>query len=189
MISFIIFTALFLGPIRGGILGAYTASIGAITRLENWPTLEKYNRILSARIFFATWVGVYWFTVTLVFVIARFGPAITMYRYQRCRGVQQQFLLGYEVNETIFEDNPDTILAMNIIPVDFKSAYTESLNEFLNLLFEHIPGADYPNSPGNWDPTNPLVSGLWIGCVFGPHTQAHVEFVDQKLFLFRHCLL
>ena len=48
----------------------------------------------------------------------------------------------------------------------------ERTNEPTNERSRHstkllqIPGADFSNSVGVWNPENPLIAGLWVGCLF-----------------------
>ena len=47
-------------------------------------------------------------------------------------------------------------------------AITKVPNALLYTLaiITQVPGADTGSSPGVWNPENPLVAGLWIGCLF-----------------------
>eukprot|EP00750_Incisomonas_marina_P002694 INCI12562.3.p1 GENE.INCI12562.3~~INCI12562.3.p1 ORF type:complete len:1302 (+),score=187.76 INCI12562.3:246-4151(+) len=162
LFSFIIFTAFIMRPLTAVLIMLYEMLIKCITKIENWPSLRAYNKVFLTRRFTSLWINSYWFNMTLVFAITRFGPAINQYRYQRCRGVAQDFSNGTQcaaVNtggDNLFE----------VVESDFRTpAGSNASNAFIDLLMM-VPGADTGSSPGVWNPENPLIAGLWIGCLF-----------------------
>eukprot|EP00750_Incisomonas_marina_P030255 INCI744.2.p1 GENE.INCI744.2~~INCI744.2.p1 ORF type:complete len:1099 (-),score=157.51 INCI744.2:1860-5156(-) len=153
LLSFIIFTALIMRPITGALIAAYEAMVRCITKLENWDSLRRYNEAYVTRRFTALWLNLYWFNMMLVFIITRFGPSINTYRYERCRGVQQVFNLEAGDAVDLFEIQP------------FNHSSGSAADNLVDLLLQ-IPGADVGSSVGVWNPENPLIAGLWIGCLF-----------------------
>ena len=94
LFSFIIFTAFIMRPITGVVITVYDLLVTCATKIENWPSLRAYNKVFLTRRFTSLWMNSYWFNIILIFIITRFGPAINQYRYQRCRGVAQDFSNG-----------------------------------------------------------------------------------------------
>ena len=164
LFSFIIFTALIMRPITALFIMLYEMMIKCATKLENWPSLGAYNKHFLTRRFTSLWINSYWFNMALIFVITRFGPALNQYRYQRCRGIAQDFSNGTScVVDSQLDATGD---GFEIVERDYRASIgTNATNAFLDLLLK-IPGADSSSSPGVWNPENPLIAGLWIGCLF-----------------------
>ena len=160
LLSFIIFTAFIMRPITGLVIAVYEMVVKCTTKIENWPTLISYNKHFLTRRFTSLWINSYWFNMTLIFIVTRFGPAINQYRYQRCRSVAQDFSNG-----TCELESPSH--AFEVVPYDYHADTGSNVtNAFLDLLLL-VPGTESASSsPGVWNPENPLVAGLWIGCLF-----------------------
>lgn len=85
-IPFIMLTVLLMRPISSIFQAVYEMLIRALTKLENWPTLEKYNVHYTQRRFLSYFLDVFWFNIIVVFILVRFGPAIMHEQLEICTG-------------------------------------------------------------------------------------------------------